>query len=438
MRFGLKSVHSSIFPVESTSIHQDFMAYTYGRPFRYQKRRPSARGSAYRPTYSRSAVYPRRPAGGYSRYSRKKASRYGRPKTSKRMVVTPKNGFISGAPLSQYQLSQVDAFDPRSVGVKIPDSNTTPSCGIMVSDDLNLSVPGNNWAQCFAFQPSISTTMVVGPGASSSTWTWPINFGGSQSSAKYGSVAANYDLYRPVSHGVRISSSLSTTSATGFVHIAVYPSRTTKSTWDFPTSLALMSECMWYTRITVSSLTQTPYVIQNKFLDCTAQRYIDTNDSTNRQGDNPTGTGNTTRAGVFNVANEWCTILIAIEGAAVGAAVTNPISAETLVHYEALPSPGGVQAGNPAAHMDPQDLQGASSIAAQIDPVQQVSPSGQSSSIRAATAVLQATGNLMSDIGSNLQTPVYNALLSAGTAVGTQYINQRGAQATNNIGMLQG
>ena len=56
----------------------------------------------------------------------------------------------------------------------------------------------------------------------------------------------------------------------------------------------------------------------------------------------------------------------------------------------------------------------------------------------AATAVLQATGNLVTDIASNLQTPVYNALLQAGTTVGTQYINSRGAQATNNIGLLQG
>jgi len=417
------------------------MAYTYGRPFRYQKRRPSARGSAYRPTYSRSAVYPRRSAGGYSRYSRKKTSRYGRPKTSKRMVVTPKNGFVAGAPLSQYQLSQVDAFDPRAVGVKIPDSNTTPSCGIMVSDDLNLTIAGTNYAACYAFQPSTASTMVSAVGATAVSWAWPAVFGGNTVSSKQTSIAQNYDLFRPVAHGVRISSSLSTNAATGFVHIAVYPSRTTKSTWDFPTTLALMSECMWYTRITVSSLTQTPYVIQNKFLDCTAARYIDTggDGGGTKLGDNPSTTsGGDSRFGRIQVANEWCTILIAIEGAAVGGALTVPISAETLVHYEALPSPGGVQAGAPAAHFDPQDLQGASTLAAQTDPVQQVSPSGQSSSMRAATAVLQATGNLVTDIASNLQTPVYNALLGAGTAVGTQYVNSRGAQATNNIGMLQG
>jgi len=369
------------------------------------------------------------------RYSRKKASRYGRPKTSKRMVITPKNGFVAGAPLSQYQLAQVDAFDPRAVGVKIPDSNTTPSCGVMVSDDLSLSIPGTNFASCYAFQPSIGSTMVTGVPASTASWSWPAAFAGVTGSSKLLTIGANYDLYRPVAHGVRISSSLSTTAATGFVHIAVYPSRTTKATWDFPTTLALMSECMWYTRVTVSSLTQTPYVIQNKFLDCTAQRYIDTANLSNTVGDNPTAGS---RAGVLNVANEWCTILIAIEGAAVGGVLTVPISAETLVHYEALPSPGGIQAGAPAAQFDPQDLQGASTLAAQTDPVQQVSPSGQSSALNAATQVLQATGNLLSDIGQSVAPGARQAFISAAAGVANNYIQQRGAQATNNIGLIQG
>jgi len=245
-------------------------------------------------------------------------------------------------------------------------------------------------------------------------------------------------LFRPVAHGVRISSSLSSTAATGFVHIAVYPSRTTKTSWDFPTSLALMADCMWYTRITLSSLTQTPYVIQNKFLDCTAQRYIDTNDGANKQGDNPSSASNTTRAGVFNIANEWCTILIALEGTAVGGGLTVPLSAETLVHYEALPAPGGVQAGGPAAQFDPRDLQGASAIGAQTNPVSPVTPGGAASSIREGVAVAaQAAGNLLQDIGQSVAPTARQALISAVSGAATNYIQQRGAAAQNNIGMLQ-
>lgn len=373
------------------------------------------------------------------RYSRKKASRYARPKTGRKMVIAPKNGFVMGDAVSQYQLAQIDAFDPRAVGVKIPDSNTTPSCGVMVSDDFNLTSPGTNFAVCYALQPSISTSLVTSNSVTSAVaWTWPATFTGTTASNKYGSIAANFDLFRPVAHGVRISSSLSSTAAAGFVHIAVYPSRTTKTTWDFPTTIAGMADCMWYTRITLSSLTQTPYVIQNKFLDCTAQRYIDTTDSTNKQGDNPTGSGNTTRAGVFNVANEWCTILIALEGTAVGGSLTVPVSAENLVHYEALPAPGGVQAGGPAAQFDPRDLQGASAIGAQTNPVSPVTPGGAASSIREGVAVAaQAAGNLLQDIGQSVVPTARQALVNAVSGAATTYIQQRGAAAQNNIGMLQ-
>lgn len=417
------------------------MAYSYGRPFRYQKRRPSARGSSYRPAYSRSAVYPRRPAGGYSRYSRKKASRYGRPRTAKRMAITPKNGFVQGDPLSQYQLAQIDAFDPRAVGVKIPDSNTTPSCGVLVSDDMNLTSPGTNNAVCYALQPSINTTLITSlSNTSAVAWTWDVAFAGVTKSNKYTSIGANFDLIRPVAHGVRISSSLPSTSAAGFVHIAVYPSRTSKATWDFPTSFAAMADCMWYTRITLSSLTQTPYVIQNKFLDCTAQRYIDAQDAgVSKQGDNPTAaTINDSRYGRIQVANEWCTILIALEGTAVGGALTVPLSAETLVHYEALPAPGGVQAGGPAAAFDPPDLQGASAIGSQTNPVSPVTPGGAMASLReGATVAAQATSNLASEFISRIAPQARAAALDYAVNSAGQYLANRGASAQNNIGLIQ-
>jgi len=419
------------------------MAYTYGRPFRYQKRRPSARGAAYRSAYSRSAMYPRRPAGSYSRYSRKKTSRYGRPKTARRMVITPKNGFVQGDPVSQYQLSQIDAFDPRAVGVRIPDSNATPSVGVMVSDDLALNVPGTTgFAQCFAFQPSIATTIIAATGTTASAWTWAASFGNTQSSGKATSIGTNYDLFRPVAHGVRISSSLASTAATGFVHIAVYPSRTTLSTWDFPTSLALMADCMWYTRVTVSSLTQTPYLIQNKFLDCTAQRYIATAAS-NAQGDNPTAAGNTSRAGVLNVANEWCTILIALEGTNPTAVANVPVSVETLVHYEALPAPGGVQAGAPAAQYDPADLQAGAAIGAQMNPVSPVTPGGSAQNMQEGTTIgraASALGNLAYDVGQSAAPQARSAFVNlAGGVIGgaiNQYAAQRGSSAQNNIGLI--
>ena len=286
------------------------MAYTYAAR-RPSYRRPGSRGRVYRRFNARYSSYPRRPAGSYSRRGRKATKRYGRTKVPRSFIKTPANGFVNGAPLSQYQIAQVDAFDPRSVGVRIPDSNSTPSCGVLTSDDYSLPVPSPGFSCAFAFQPNTSTSLVTAVGATVTSWTWPATFGGATASNKFAPIAANFDMFRPVSHGVRISSSLASTAATGFCHIAVYPSRTTKNTWDFPTNIAAMADCMWYTRVTISSLTQTPYVIQNKFLDCTANRYIDTADGAVHRGDNPAG-GATVGAGMLHVANEWCTVIIAL------------------------------------------------------------------------------------------------------------------------------
>lgn len=408
------------------------MAYGYSN-YRRPAGRAKARRPTYRPSYSRAPTYSRRPAGSNSGYSRKKTKRYGRPK-ARSYVVTPKNGFVAGAPLSQYQLAQIDAFDPRAVGVKIPDSNATPSCGVMVSDDLNLGAPGANLAICYAFQPSVASTMISGVGSTTQAWTWPAAWAGSTASGKSASIGSNYDLYRPVAHGIRISSSISATAATGFVHIAVYPSRTTRATWDFPTNLAGLSDCMWYTRITLSSLTQTPYVIQNKFLDCTAQRYIDTTNLSNSIGDNPTGGS---RAGVLNVANEWCTVLIALEGTNASGVLTAPVSVETLVHYEALPSPGGVQAGGPAAMYDVADLQGAAAAAANLDPVNPVSPGGTQSVLRAGVSqVAAATGNFISDVVQNVAPSAREVMVGLAAGAVSRHIQPGGANSQNHIGRL--
>jgi len=414
------------------------MAFTYPAR-RPSYRRPASRGRVYRRPNSRYPSYPRRPAGSYSRRGRKATKRYGRTKVPRSYVKTPKNGFVAGCPLSQYQIAQVDAFDPRAVGVRIPDSNSTPSVGLLTSDDWNLGIPAtNNYARCWALQPNTSISIVPSTGVSSTTWSWAANFGSNIQSNKYASVGTNFDLFRPVAHGVRISCSLASTAATGFCHIAVYPSRTTKTTWDFPTSISAMADCMWYTRITVSSLTQTPYVIQNKFLDCTANRYIDTVDTNGRKGDNPAGAASNLGAGAISVANEWCTVLIALEGANGTGTDNTPISAETLVHYEALPAPGGVQVGLPAAIFDPADQEHAAHLSANMPPVSEQTTTAAASNIQAAVAAVSETaGNVFTGIAANVGPRLSNLAVGVGTAAVNQYLDNNGIPGVNNPGRLQ-
>jgi len=376
----------------------------------YRRRAPAyRRGGAsrayYAPSYggryyrkSRAAYRPRRAT--YRRKS-KKTTPYSP------IANNPGSGKADGVRLSKFQLAQVDAFDPRVLGVKIPDSQVAPSCAVLASDDIALSAPITN-AVCYAFQPSISSTMVTAVGATANTWTWPAAWAGNTTSGKRISISSNYDLFRPVAHGVRLSCSQASTAATGFVHIAVYPSRTTKTTWDFPTSIALMADCMWYTRVTLAQLTQTPELISNKFLDCTAMRYIDTSENGTKDGDNPaagapTGTG----VGQIQIANEWCTILVALEGANNTAAVIPAaISAETLVHYEALPAPGGVQAGDPAAPYDVDDLGRASNIASKANPTTTADAAGQTANLREAERLAHSTG---ASVGTLVGDVMYSA-----------------------------
>jgi len=401
------------------------MVFSYGSR-RSAYSRPASRGRTYRRPYARPSTYSRRPAGSYSRSSRKKTRRYGRAKVARSFIATPKNGFVTGTPLSQYQLAQVDAFDPRAVGVRIPDSNTSPSCAVMTCDDITLTAPPTN-AICYAFQPNARTTMISGVGAGVGSWTWPGNFGGVTSSNKDAAVATNYDLIRPVSHGVRISCPLSSTTAVGFVHMAVYPSRSTKSSWDFPTTIAGLADCMWYTRVTISSLTQQPFVIMNKFLDCTAQRYIDTGTSGSRQGDNPLGVTVGAQAGAISVANEWCTILIAMEGSNLTGGALAILSAETLIHHEALPSPLGVQAGGPAAVYDPVDLERASTISAHQNPATSADgPTVAQHLQEGVNIVAQGVSSVAGEFVSRVGPAVREAGMNMAVGAFTQYVGGAG------------
>ena len=122
-------------------------------------------------------------------------------------------------------------------------------------------------------------------------------------------------MIRPVAHGLRLSSPVSTTSATGYVHVCICAARTTKTTWDFPASISEMSNMAWYARYTLSQLTQKPILIVNKFLDSVANRYVDTANNGTKSGDNPpSGAVVGTTFGQIQVANGGVLLLLLLKG----------------------------------------------------------------------------------------------------------------------------
>jgi len=253
--------------------------------------------------------------------------------------------------LTKFELAQVNPFDRRVDGVKIPDSNTQPSDTARSEDRVVFTGSATDKAQCKMFFPTLSNTYVDSVDSTAAAWTWAAIYGGASSSAQQSAFIAAYQGVRICAHGIRISCQAAPTSVTGFVHVAVYPVCDFNSTtWAMPVNLSQMSMLPWYRRFTLAQLTQRSVTVVNKFLDSTATRYFDT---ASDQIENSTNSG-------FQFGSSWCAILVAVEGAPI---LTSNLSVENLVHYECLPKFGASQTVSPAANFNVSELQDVSRIA---------------------------------------------------------------------------
>ena len=64
-----------------------------------------------------------------------------------------------------------------SSGVKVPDSNTMESDTALCTDEYTGTITTGTNVKCFAFNPSITSTVVPSTEGAGS-WTWPATFGG--------------------------------------------------------------------------------------------------------------------------------------------------------------------------------------------------------------------------------------------------------------------
>ena len=89
----------------------------------------------------------------------------------------------------------------------------------------------------------------------------------------------------------------------------------------------------------LESVDSEAYSYCQQVLDSVANRYVDTANNGTKSGDNPpSGAVVGTTFGQIQVANEWCTVVIAVEGTNTAAANGFvPVSVESIVHYEAIP-----------------------------------------------------------------------------------------------------
>jgi len=268
-------------------------------------------------------------------------------------------------PSARFALAQLDPFEPRCQGAKIPDSNTMPSVANSDSQQDNSLIPATaGFVTAIAFRPAYNAATVTAPPLTGSETT-TVNWG--NSTTQYASQRRNtssygnqFEAFRPVAHAIRISSSLSPTTASGFVHIGLsYESSfgNLNAIFQYPTTVPEMTGLSHYKRITLASITQSPLTVINKWIDERAFQYQDPYTL-------PTSTTTTANETANAFGFSWCNIIIMIEGAPAGLV---SLSAEHLILTEALPKKNSVIMGTPAAPNSPGTMSAVSSMVGDID-----------------------------------------------------------------------
>jgi len=305
-------------------------------------RKPIRRRATARRTYKRTSVR-RRPSG-------------------RRSMCKP-CGIRELTPAARFALAQLDPFEPRAVGAKVPDTNTMPSLANCDTDIVAFNAPiaaGNLVAAAYA--PGYSSSITASNDVSPFAVTWPST--ATASRRNKANVVAAIEAIRPVAHAVRISSGLAPTAATGFVHIGIsVESRVNTAVslnFEYPTSVNQMSGLAFYKRVTLASLTQSPLTVINKWIDETGFRYEDPRSSY----DTAVG-GGTPQLTDFKFQQSWGVIIIMVDGQT--STTVSPLSVEHILHTEGLPKKDAFILGTPAAPSSPGIMSAVSSMAGDTD-----------------------------------------------------------------------
>jgi len=331
---------------------------------------------AYRRRTSRYSSRARRPArrSGYPRTSIRRRRRSSMGYRKKNVLTRDKPCVCPGplTPSHKFVLAQLDPFDPVVQGAKVPDSNSIPSIAHCDTDIVALPATANTLA-AFAFRPNYTAGVIVAEvGATAVQWPTDaqINTSAVQNRSKREQYIAQIELTRPVSHAVRITSSIAPTTATGFVHIglateALIATGTSPNyRVDYPLNPAEMAGLQHYKRVTLASLTQSPVTIINKWLDDTGFRYSAAKTRWN-VGESSTAGAISPRE--FQTDYGWAAIIVMIEGAPTTGGTS--LSAEHLLMSEAIPQRNAVLLGNPAAPNNPGAMSAANAVTTQMEPV---------------------------------------------------------------------
>ena len=349
-----------------------------------------------------------------------------RRRTSTRRQMNKKNdcscpGELS--PSAKFALAQLDPFEPKCLGAKVPDSNTMPSIANADTDQVTLAGPATNGNLiAIAFNPSYQSAILAATEGAGSV-TWGVSFAQRRN---YTNVVASVEAIRPVAHAVRMVSPLAPTSTTGFVHVGIaVESRTNSNAGsipDYPTTVNQMTGLAHYKRFTLASLTQSPVTIINKWIDETAFRYDDprtaytfVNNASNPQNTN------------LNFQSSWGTLIVMVDGQPSSA--TTPISFEHLLLSECLPRKDAWVLGTQAAPNSPGTMSAVSVMTSETDfaHTEAQQDSYIQEGLRAFERGASVAGErVWNDVAAPLLTRFGNAVVNTGVAMAFNAISGRG------------
>jgi len=274
----------------------------------------------------------------------------------------PRHVAVSLTPTSRFVLAQMDPFDPKALGAKVPDSNTMPSLANCDTDLNSFPIPisTGNLLAC-AFAPSYRSSFNTAAQGGVAAVSWPSFY---SSRRNYNNIQNSLEAIRPVAHAVRISSPLAPTSTVGFVHIGL----SVESSWNevagsdfpYPSTINEMAGLSYYKRVTLASLTQSPLTIINKWIDETGFRYDDP-----RAIYNQTTSATVLNPQVLKFQNSWAVIIIMVEGQTNTTA--SCLSVEHILHSEAIPKKDSFILGSAAAPNSPGTMAAVSTMTGESD-----------------------------------------------------------------------
>lgn len=306
---------------------------------------------------------PRRRRATARRATRRTSVRRSRPQARRRIVRKMQSHVCSQelTPTAKFALAQIDPFDPKCLGAKVPDSNTMPSIANQDVDQIGLSVGADaaTVPYAIAFSPAYQQAYLRS-GVSAGAVNWSIN--GWQDRRNRGSVNTAIEGIRPVAHAIRMSCALAPTSTTGFVHVGLATENRygfAPGVPDFPSTVNEMTGLPHYRRFTLASLTQSPVTAINKWIDETAFRY-DAVGVDQSFSDPAVALSDTT----FNFNRSWAFIIVMVEGAPIN---TTALSFEHLLSTESLPRRNAFIMGNLAAPNSPGTISAVSAMQADTD-----------------------------------------------------------------------